>query len=55
MPTQGGGSQPASYYYPGTREQEGSVPDGHRTTVGLAGSALATTKSSYNRLTKLSS
>ena len=55
MPTQGGGSQPASYYYPGITKQDGDVPDGHRTTVGVAGSALATTKSAYNRLTKLSS
>ena len=55
MPTQGGGSQPASYYYPGITKQDGGVPDGHRTTVGVAGSALATTKSAYNRLTKLSS
>jgi phospholipase C len=51
MPTQGGGSQPASYYYPGVSEQEGTVPKGHRSTVGVAGSALVTTKSAY--LTKL--
>ena len=55
MPTQGGGSQPASYYYPGVSNQEGAVPKGHRTSVGVAGSALATTKSAYNRLTQSSS
>ncbi|HUA05984.1 MAG TPA: alkaline phosphatase family protein [Solirubrobacteraceae bacterium] len=54
MPTQGGGSQPASYYYPGVSKQESGVSDGHRTTVGVAGSALTTTKSAYNRLTKVS-
>jgi phospholipase C len=53
MPTQGGGSQPASDYFPGASEQEGSVPDGHRTTVGVAGSALVTTKSAFNRLAKI--
>ncbi len=52
MPTQGGGSQPASDYYPGTSEQASGVPDDHRTRVGVAGSALATTKSAYNRLTE---
>ena len=52
MPTQGGGSQPASDYYPGTSGQANGVPDDHRTTIGVAGSALATTKSAYNDLTK---
>ena len=52
MPTQGGGSQPASDYYPGTSKQTGAVPDDRRTTIGVAGSALATTKSAYNRLTE---
>ena len=53
MPTQGGGTQPASYYYPSATTQESAIPDGHRTTVGTAGSSLATTKSAYNRLTKV--
>jgi hypothetical protein len=52
MPTQGGGTQPASDYYPGTDEQESSLPSDHRTSVGVAGAALATTKSAYNRLTQ---
>jgi phospholipase C len=34
MPTQGGGSRPASYYYPAVSQQESGVPDNHRTTVG---------------------
>jgi len=55
MPTQGGGTQPASDYYPGTGEQASAVPDGDRTTVGAPGSALATTKSAYNSLTKVPS
>jgi phospholipase C len=55
MPTQGGGTQPASDYYPGTSEQASAVPDGDRTTVGAPGSALATTKSAYNSLTKVPS
>jgi phospholipase C len=52
MPTQGGGSRPASYYYPAVSQQESGVPDNHRTTVGVAsaGEALLTTKSAYNRL-----
>jgi phospholipase C len=54
MPTQGGGSQPASQYYLGTSEQETGVPDHHRTTIGVAGSALVTTKSAYNDLTRVS-
>jgi hypothetical protein len=53
MPTQGGGTQPASYYYPSAATQENGTPDGHRTTIGTAGSSLATTKSAYNRLTKV--
>ena len=52
MPTQGGGSEPASHYYPGMSEQESQVPDDQRTTMGIAGSSLATTKSAYNSLTK---
>jgi phospholipase C len=52
MPTQGGGTQPASDYYPGTSKQGSGVADGHRTTVGTAGSSLTTTKSAYNQLTK---
>ena len=52
MPTQGGGTQPASDYYPGTGEQGSGVADGHRTTIGTAGSSLTTTKSAYNQLTK---
>ncbi len=55
MPTQGGGSQPASDYYPDTSKQADAVPDDHRTTIGVAGSALATTKSAYNRLTQVPS
>jgi hypothetical protein len=53
MPTQGGGTQPASYYYPSAATQESGTPDGHRTTIGTAGWSLATTKSAYNRLTKV--
>ena len=52
MPTQGGGTQPASDDYPGTSEQGSGVDDGHRTTIGTAGSSLTTTKSAYNQLTK---
>jgi phospholipase C len=52
MPTQGGGSQPASRYYPGASDQESAVADDHRTTVGVASSSLATTKSAYNRLAR---
>jgi phospholipase C len=53
MPTQGGGTQPAGdYYYPGAGEQGSGVADGHRTTIGTAGSSLTTTKSAYNQLAK---
>ena len=50
MPTQGGGSRPAGYYFPGANKQASAVPEGHRTTVGVAGASLATTKSAYNSL-----
>jgi len=53
MPTQGGGTQPASYYYPSATTEESAVPDGHRTTIGTAGASLATTKSAFNRLAKV--
>jgi hypothetical protein len=34
-------------------KQESGVSDNRRTTVGVAGSALTTTKSASNRLTKV--
>jgi phospholipase C len=52
MPTQGGGTQPAGDYYAGAGEQGSGVADGHRTTIGTAGSSLTTTKSAYNQLAK---
>jgi hypothetical protein len=59
MPKQGGGSRPASYYFPkhskhekkGTKDAEPEIPDDHRTAIMPPGpSGKATTKSSANRL-----
>ena len=53
MPTQGGGSQPASRYYT-TTEAQAAVPDDHRTAlVPAAGPGPMTTKSAYNRLARI--
>jgi hypothetical protein len=52
MPTQGGGTQPASKYYP-TSESADAIPDDHRTALAADGQATMTTKSSFNRLTRL--
>jgi phospholipase C len=52
MPTQGGGSQPASDYYTLT-PAEREVPDEHRTLIANGRPGSATTKSSYNRLARV--
>jgi phospholipase C len=49
MPVQGGGSQPASKYYPTTAEQQ-AIPDDHRTSLQFRSPGPQTTKSRYNRL-----
>jgi phospholipase C len=51
MPTQGGGSQPASDYYKLTAAQR-AVSDDQRTAIGNGSPGTATTKSSYNRLAR---
>jgi phospholipase C len=51
MPKQGGGSEPASKYYPTTKSQR-ATPDEERTVIAPRGSGKSTTKSSYNRLTR---
>jgi len=53
MPTQGGGSQPASRYF-ATTESEDAIPDDQRTALATGGGpGPMTTKSSYNRLTQV--
>jgi hypothetical protein len=52
MPTQGGGSQPASRYY-ATTEAQDVIPDDHRTVFAAERPAPVTTKSSYNRLARV--
>lgn len=49
MPTQGGGSQSASKYFPTTESQD-AVADDYRTMLAADGTAPVTTKSAYNRL-----
>jgi phospholipase C len=52
MPTQGGGTQPASRYFPDAEAQD-AVPDDHRTVLAPAGSpGPVTTKSAYNALAR---
>jgi phospholipase C len=50
MPTQGGGSTPASSYYPMSAE-EARISDDARTEIVVDGPRPVTTKSAYNRLT----
>ena len=52
MPTQGGGSQPASNYYPTTKQQK-KIPKHHRTPIKHHGKRPVTTKSQYNALAEL--
>jgi phospholipase C len=49
MPKQGGGTEPASRYFP-TSKSEREVDDDHRTVLGAPGAKPMTKKSSYNRL-----
>ena len=49
MPIQGGGSEPASNYYPTTSEQA-AIPDDDRTSLDFVSPGPQTVKSSYNRL-----
>jgi len=49
MPTQGGGSRPASDYFATTAEERAIPPD-HRTAIIGDGPTPVTTKSAYNRL-----
>ena len=53
MPKQGGGSQPASYYFRTTKADQ-AIPDDAETEVVPPGPRPMTTKSSYNRLAKVS-
>jgi phospholipase C len=53
MPKQGGGSTPASHYYRRKKDQRtGGASDEDRTVIAPTGSGKATTKSSYNRLSR---
>jgi phospholipase C len=52
MPTQGGGSRPASDYYRMTASQA-AIPDGDRTLLDLDRPGPVTTKSAFNRLTEV--
>ena len=52
MPKQGGGSRPASHYFR-MSEAERAIPDDERTEIVPDGPRPMTTKSSYNRLTKV--
>jgi phospholipase C len=49
MPIQGGGTRPASYYFP-TTVKERAIPDHHRTPLAGDGPKPMTKKSSYNRV-----
>lgn len=49
MPVQGGGSQPASKYYPTTAEQD-AIPDDQRTSLNFRSPGKQTTKSRHNKL-----
>jgi hypothetical protein len=49
MPVQGGGSEPASKYYPTTAEQE-MIPEDHRTALNFRFPGPQTTKSRHNQL-----
>jgi hypothetical protein len=51
MPTQGGGSTPASYYYPASK-QEKAIPAEHRTPLESDGRDLSTIKSRGNKLAR---
>ena len=54
MPVRGGGSTPASKYFPTTASQH-AIPDDQRTLLKLDHPGPVTTKSAYNRLAKLPS
>jgi hypothetical protein len=49
MPVQGGGSEPASKYYPTTAEQE-AIGDDERTSLNFRFPGTPTTKSRQNQL-----
>ena len=49
MPVQGGGSAPASNYFPTTDAQD-AIPDEHRTSLNFRSPGSQTTKSRQNRL-----
>jgi len=51
MPVQGGGSEPATRYFP-TTDADDAIPDDHRTVIKLDYPGPETTKSKYNRLAK---
>ncbi len=48
MPVQGGGSEPASKYYPRTAEQD-AIADDQRTSLNFRSPGRQTTKSRHNR------
>src|SRR5262249_11697264 len=52
MPVQGGGSEPASKYYPAGGKQA-AVPDDHRTPLNFVTPGPQTTKSQHNKLALL--
>jgi phospholipase C len=52
MPKQGGGSVPASHYYPHHKTHHG-IPDDHRTEIVPPGRGKATTKSKHNKLARV--
>jgi phospholipase C len=52
MPKQGGGTQPARQYY-ATSESQDAISDDHRTVLAADAPAPITTKSSFNRLTRV--
>jgi len=52
MPTQGGGSKPATDFFPATAAEH-AIPDDERTVIAPEGPGSMTTKSSYNRLAEV--